>query len=84
MTFWRLFSKKSHGASDKITLQDFYAYFRRLSTEIKEVVDDESETFSARNNMENEFNPYEELDATITIEEVESAIKTLKREISWF
>ena len=66
--------------NDQIHLQDFFTYFRRLSTEINQVVDNEAETFNARNNSDGEDSPYEELDKNITGEEVKAAIKSLKRE----
>ena len=78
--FWRMFSKRRQSVNDQIHLQDFFTYFRRLSTEINQVVDNEAETFNARINLDGEDSPYEELDKNITVEEVKAAIKSLKRE----
>ena len=48
---WRLFSKRRQGVSDQIHIQDFFTDFRRLSTEINEVDNNESETFNAEHSF---------------------------------
>ena len=75
-----MFSKRRQSANDQIYLQDFFTYFCRLSTEINQFVDNEAETFNARNNLDGEDSPYEELDKNITVEGVKAAIKSLKWE----
>ena len=77
--FWILSSKRRQGDSDQIHIQDFFTDFRRLLTQINEVVDNESETFNAEHSFDRKDTSYDELDNDITIEEVKSAIKSLKR-----
>ena len=80
--FWKLFSKARTQTSQNISVDSFHDYFKNLIEEINVVRNEDAENFCDNNNFDNDDPVFAELDAVITESEVQSCIKSLKREKS--
>ena len=77
--FWKLF-KKNKKNNSKITLNEFFDYFSKMQQDLATVLDEESEEFVKNNNASSvDENNFEELDKPITVFEIETVIRSLKR-----
>lgn len=80
LIFGRLFKSKRKAKIQNIQTDDFLKYFSELQSDINSVTNDEAEDFVSNHDF-NDTNTcnLEELDLPISVAEVESVIKNLKR-----
>jgi hypothetical protein len=76
--FWKLFARKRKNQCT-IATEDFFQYFSGLQANMSSVSDDVAEQFCASNDFDVDSCNFEELDRPITVAEIESAIRSLKR-----
>ena len=77
--FQKLFTKKKR-KSNNISLEEFYQYFSTLQNDLPNATEAESEEFCDCNDFDTADYNYQELDKPITVQEIESAIRALKRQ----
>ena len=77
--FWKLF-KKNKKNSSKIQLNEFFDYFSSMQQDLATVHDEETEELILNDDAfsSNDSN-FEELDKPITVKEIETVIRSLKR-----
>jgi hypothetical protein len=76
--FWKLFARKrKHQCT--IATENFLQYFSGLQANMSLVSDDVAEQVCASNDFDVDSCNFEELDRPITVAEIESAIRSLKR-----
>ena len=76
--FWKYFRKQKSGGNSDITCGEFYQYFKNLVNEINITSDPQSEEFCTQNEYPQDHVD-NSLDCSITVQEVRSAIRSLKR-----
>ncbi|XP_053405132.1 uncharacterized protein LOC128558889 [Mercenaria mercenaria] len=76
--FWKYFSKKNSKKGENIDIGDFFKHFKALSEEINISNNENADEFCGRNLDPNDV-IYEQFDVRISPEEIEKAIKSLKK-----
>jgi hypothetical protein len=77
--FWKYFKKKAHNFNSGISLEEFKNYFSNLSNDFFECENEDAEIFCENYDFNSKNESFPELDVPITINEVISAVKSLKR-----
>ena len=80
--FWRLFTKAKTESGKDITVENFYDYFKNTTEEINVVQNEEAENVCNNYDYNSNDPILEEPDAIITESELQTGIKTLKRDQS--
>ena len=81
--FWKFFENKNFVRHDNVTLEQFYRHFKNLAS--SELTTEDQDIEAVLQNFDSERNhnvstpTFEELDAPVTIEEIERCVKTLSR-----
>ena len=75
--FWKYFKKKNK-QSNKISLDDFHEYFKNLGTNVFNCTNETAENFNNNHDFSENNDTFPELDEPFTVDEIKSAIKTLK------
>ncbi|XP_053405087.1 uncharacterized protein LOC128558872 [Mercenaria mercenaria] len=76
--FWKLFSKKKSKQSN-IKVEQFFEYFSNLNSDLSGTTVPEAEDFCSAGECDPDDAIFEELDVVITLGEIKSVLKTLKR-----
>jgi exonuclease III len=77
--FWKFFKSKNKFSSNNITVEDFKSFFENISNNTFNCDNDEAEQFCSNYDFSEDNSVFPELDVPLTVEEVKSAIKQLKR-----
>ena len=77
--FWKHFKGNSSKKSDKISLDEFCEYFKKLGDSVFNSSNEESENFNSNHDFNTNNEIFPELDKPFSVQEILDGIKTLKK-----
>lgn len=82
--FWKLFRKSKSSKGKDIKVENFYSIFKSLANEINLVTNDEAEDFDNNHNFDQCDPIFDDLDVSITRDEVKLCLIAFKSGEDWW